>query len=158
MLRGTAQAGADGAIESATITQGRIAPGDEFRADVVNSPSLLKVSVRGAALDARAFVKSFFDGTPSGQAKDLDLDINVANVIGSNKQAIANMELTAFRRGGEMRLGSLRGRIGGGAVTATGNGGEMRLTTTDAGALVRFADLYPRLEGGSILRLCVSRE
>jgi AsmA-like C-terminal region/Protein of unknown function len=152
MMRGTAQAGADGGIQSATITQGRIASGDDFRADVVNSPTLLKVSVRGAALDARASVKSFFDGTPSGQAapKDLDLDINVANVMGANKQAIANMELTAYRRGGEMRLGTLRGRIGGGAVTATGNGGEMRLTTTDAGALARFADLYSRLEGGNL--------
>ncbi len=151
MMRGTAQAGADGAIQSATITQGRIAPGDDFKADVVNSPTLLKVSMRGAALDARAFVKSFFEGAPSGQnAKDLDLDINVANVIGANKQAIANMELTAYRRGGEMRLGTLRGRIGGGAVTATGNGGEMRLTTTDAGALARFADLYARLEGGNL--------
>ena len=116
MLRGSAQAGADGAIQSATITQARIAPGDDFRADVVNSPTLLKASVRGAALDARAAVKSFFDGTSSGQAaKDLDLDINVANVMGANKQAIANIELTAHRRGGEMRLGTLRGRIGGGA-------------------------------------------
>ena len=152
MMRGSAQAGADGAIESATITQARIAPGDDFRADVVNSPTLLKISVRGAALDGRAFVKSLFDGTPSGQAaaKDLDLDINVTNVIGANKQVINGMELTAFRRGGEMRLGSLRGRIGRGAVTATGNGGEMRLTTTDAGALVRFADLYSRLEGGDL--------
>jgi hypothetical protein len=152
MLRGSAQTGADGSIESATITQARIAPGDDFRADVVNSPALLKVSLRGAALDGRAFVKSLFDGTPSGQpaAKDLDLDINVANVIGSNKQTIANMELTAFRRGGEMRLGSLRGRIGSGQVAATGSGGEMRLTTTDAGALVRFADLYSRLEGGNL--------
>ncbi len=152
MMRGSAQAGADGAIESATITQARIAPGDDFRAEVVNSPTLLKTSVRGTALDARAFVKSLFDGTPSGQAaaKDLDLDINVTNVIGANKQVINGMELTAFRRGGEMRLGSLRGRIGRGAVTATGNGGEMRLTTTDAGALVRFADLYSRLEGGDL--------
>ncbi len=151
MLRGSAQAGADGAIQSATITQARIAPGDDFRADVVNSPTLLKASVRGAALDARAAVKSFFDGTSSGQAaKDLDLDINVANVMGANKQSIANIELTAHRRGGEMRLGTLRGRIGGGAVTATGSGGEMRLTTSDAGALARFADLYPRLEGGNL--------
>ncbi len=152
MMRGSAQAGADGAIESATITQARIAPGDDFRADVVNSQSLLKISVRGTTLDGRVFVKSLFDGTPSGQppAKDLDLDINVTNVIGANKQVINGMELTAFRRGGEMRLGSLRGRIGRGAVTATGNGGEMRLTTTDAGALVRFADLYSRLEGGDL--------
>ena len=152
MMRGSAQAGADGAIESATITQARIAPGDDFRADVVNNQSLLKISVRGTTLDGRVFVKSLFDGTPTGQppAKDLDLDINVTNVIGANKQVINGMELTAFRRGGEMRLGSLRGRIGRGAVTATGNGGEMRLTTTDAGALVRFADLYSRLEGGDL--------
>ena len=152
MMRGSARAGADGAILTATITQGRIEPGDDFRADVVNSPALLKISVRGAALDARPFVKSYFDGTPSGQpaGKDLDLDINVTNVIGANKQAIANMELTAFRRGGEMRLGTLRGRIGSGSVTANGSGGEMRLVTSDAGALARFADLYPRLEGGNL--------
>jgi AsmA-like C-terminal region/Protein of unknown function len=152
MMRGSAQLGADGEIASATITQARIAPGDDFKADVVNSSSLLKVSVRGAALDARVFVKSLFDGTSSGQppAKDLDLDLNVANVIGANKQAIANMELTASRRGGEMRLGSLRGRIGSGQVTATGSGGEMQLTTTDAGALARFADLYARLDGGDL--------
>jgi hypothetical protein len=152
MLRGSAQLSADGQIESATITQGRIAAGDDFKADVVNSQSTLKVSVRGATLDARAFVKSLFDGTPSGQpaAKDLDLDVKVASVIGANKQAINGLELTAYRRGGEMRLGTLRGRIGAGAVTATGSGGEMRLTTTDAGALARFADLYSRLEGGNL--------
>ena len=157
-MRGTAQAGADGAIQSATITQGRISPGDDFRAEVTNSPALLKVSVRGAALDARPFVKSYFAGTQSGQAaKDLDLDINVASVVGANKQAINGLEMTAFRRGGDMRLGALRGRVGSGAVTATGSGGEMRLTTTDAGALVRFADLYARLEGGDLDLILRSR-
>ena len=67
MMRGSAQTGADGSIQSATITQARIAPGDDFKADVVNSPSLLKVSVRGTALDGRVFVKSLFDATPAGQ-------------------------------------------------------------------------------------------
>jgi AsmA-like C-terminal region/Protein of unknown function len=152
MLRGSAQMGADGSIQSATIAQARIAAGDDFKADVVNSQSLLKVSVRGATLDGRVFVKSLLDGTPPGQpvAKDLDLDVKVANVAGANRQAISSMELTAFRRGGEMRLGALRGRIGAGTVTATGNGGETRLMTTDAGALARFADLYARLEGGNL--------
>ncbi len=158
MMRGSAQTGADGSIQTATITQARIAPGDDFKADVVNG-QLLKVSVRGATLDARASVKTLFDGTPSGQppAKDLDLDVKVATVTGANKQAISGMELTAFRRAGEMRLGSLRGRIGGGAITATGNGGETRLTTTDAGALARFADLYGRLEGGDLNLVLRSR-
>jgi hypothetical protein len=159
MLRGSAQMDPAGAIESATITQARIAPGDDFKVEVVNSADSLKASVRGASLDARAFVKSVLEGASSGQttAKDFDLDAKIGSVIGSNKQTITNMELTAFRRGGETRLGSLRGRVGGGAVTATGSGGETRIATSDAGALLRFANLYSHLEGGDLNLLLRSR-
>jgi len=148
-----------GAVASATMTQARIAAGDDFKFDVVNSQSLLKVSARGASLDARAFVKSILEGASSGQtaAKDFDLDAKIASVTGSNKQTITNMELTASRRGGETRLGSLRGRIGAGAVMATGSGGETRIATSDAGALVRFANLYSHLEGGDLNLLLRSR-
>ena len=159
MFRGSAQMDPAGAIESATITQARIAAGDDFKVDVVNGQSSLKISARGASLDARAFVKSILEGTSSGQtaAKDFDLDAKIASVTGSNKQAITNMELTASRRGGATRLGSLRGRIGAGAVTATGSGGETRITTSDAGALLRFANLYSHLEGGDLNLLLRSR-
>jgi Protein of unknown function/AsmA-like C-terminal region len=158
-FRGSAQMDPSGAVESATITQGRIAPGDDFKVDAVNGPASLKLSVRGVSLDARAFVKSILEGTSSGHAatKDFDLDAKIANVAGSNKQAITNMELTASRRGGETRLGSLRGRIGAGAVMATGSGGETRITTSDAGALLRFANLYSHLEGGDLNLLLRSR-
>jgi hypothetical protein len=159
MFRGSAQMDPAGAIESATITQARIAAGDDFKFDVVNGESSLKVSARGASLDARAFVKSILEGGSSGQSatKDFDLDARIASVTGSNKQAITNMELTASRRGGETRLGNLRGRIGGGAVTATGSGGETRISTSDAGALLRFANLYSHLEGGDLNLLLRSR-
>ncbi|HKI16002.1 MAG TPA: DUF3971 domain-containing protein, partial [Roseiarcus sp.] len=75
MMRGSAEVGADGAMQSAKITQARIAPGDNFAVNVVNGPSGLKVSVRGTTLDARAFVKSLIDGgaaTPS-EGKNLDI-------------------------------------------------------------------------------------
>ncbi len=159
MLRGSAQMDPDGAVESATITQARIAPGDDFKVDVVNGPASMKASVRGVSLDARAFVKSLLEGTSSGQGgtKDFDIDAKIATVMGANKQAITNMELTASRRAGETRLGNLRGRIGGGAVTATGNGGETRIATSDAGALLRFANLYSHLEGGDLNLLLRSR-
>ena len=159
MFRGSAQMDPAGAIESATITQARIAAGDDFKVDVVNGEFSLKISARGASLDARAFVKSILEGGSSGQsaAKDFDLDAKIASVTGSNKQAITNMELTASRRGGETRLGSLRGRIGGGTVTATGSGGETRITASDAGVLVRFANLYSHLEGGDLNLLLRSR-
>ena len=151
MMRGSAQMDSGGAVQSATISEARIAPGDDFKVDVVNGPTSLKASVRGTSLDARAFVKSLWEGTSSGQsAKDFDLDAKFSSIMGANKQAMTGVELTAFRRGGETRLGSLRGRIGGGAVMATGTGAETRLATSDAGALLRFADLYSRLEGGNL--------
>ena len=152
MMRGSAQIGVDGVIQSATITSARIAPGDDFKADIVNGPTALKISAHGASLDARAFVKSLWDGSPAGQgaAKDFDLDARIATVQGANKQTITGMELTAARRAGETRVGSLKGRIGDGRVTATGSGGETRLVTSDAGALLRFANLYSRLEGGDL--------
>ena len=68
MMRGSAQAGADGAIQSATITQARIAPGDDFKADVVNSPRCSRSRCAGRRSTPALFVKSLFDGTPSGQA------------------------------------------------------------------------------------------
>jgi hypothetical protein len=159
MFRGSAQMDPDGAVASATITQARIAPGDDFKVDVVNGAASLKISARGASLDSRAFVKSILEGSSSGQtaAKDFDLDAKIASVAGSSKQAITNMELTASRRGGETRLGSLRGRIGDGAVMATGSDGETRITTSDAGALLRFANLYSHLEGGDLNLLLRSR-
>jgi hypothetical protein len=159
MFRGSAQMDPAGAVVSATMTQARIAAGDDFKVDVVNGQSSLKISARGASLDARAFVKSILEGASPGQtaAKDFDLDAKIASVTGSNKQAITNMELTASRRGGETRLGNLRGRIGGGAVMATGSGGETRIVTSDAGALVRFANLYSHLEGGDLNLLLRSR-
>jgi hypothetical protein len=152
MMRGSAQIGADGAVQSATITQARIAPGDDFKADIVNGPTSLKISARGPSLDGRAFVKSLWDAPRAGPSatKDFDLDARIATVQGANKQTITGMDLTASRRGGETRLGSLRGRIGDGMVMATGSGGETRLVTSDAGALLRFANLYSRLEGGNL--------
>ena len=40
---------------------------------------------------------------------------------------------------------------------ATGSGGETRITTSDAGALLRFANLYSHLEGGDLNLLLRSR-
>ncbi len=152
-MHGSASLGPDGSIMSAKITQARISPGDDFKADIVNGPNVVKATVRGATLDARPFIKSLLNaGSPSQTgSKDLDIDVKIANVAGANKQSIGGFELEASRRSGDTRLALLRGRIGTGAVNASrGIVGELRLTTSDAGALVRFADLYSRMEGGSL--------
>jgi hypothetical protein len=151
-FHGSADVGPDGSILSAKITQARLSPGDDLKADIANSPAGLKATVRGTALDGRPFIRSLWDAGPSQPgARDFDLDVKIASVTGANRQSIAGLELQALRRSGDVRLAFLRGHIGAGIVGAGREpGGDLRLTTTDAGALARFADLYSRMEGGSL--------
>jgi len=153
LLRGTADVDVDGAILGAKFAQARISPGDDFKVDAVNSPKAVKATVRGASLDARPFIKSLTEsGSPAQSgAKDFDIDMKIGSVGGANRQAISGLELAAARRGGQDRLTSLRGRIGQGSVGATRTPeGDLRLVATDAGAVLKFVDLYSRMEGGAL--------
>ena len=84
---------ADGAFQSAKLTQLRLSPADELKAEIENEDSAVKATVRGAALDARSLVKGFFRaGGPPGGGKDkeIDLDVKIASVTGSNFKRWAN--------------------------------------------------------------------
>ena len=103
--------------------------------------ALLKVSVRGTTLDARAFVKSILDGTlvrtnrrEGFRPRRQDRERRRRQQAGDHRTWSSPRSAAAARRDSE----ALRGRIGSGAVTATGSGGETRITTTDAGALAPF--------------------
>ena len=153
LIRGSADAAADGSIQAARLTQARISAGDDFKADIVNSANVIKATVRGSTLDARPFIKSLTEAGATSQAggPDFDMDLKIATAIGANKQTIGNLELNASRRGGDDRVTLLHGRIGQGVVSASRDaGGDLRLTSNDAGALARFADLYSRMEGGNL--------
>ncbi|WP_210208886.1 AsmA-like C-terminal domain-containing protein [Roseiarcus fermentans] len=152
-LRGSADVAVDGAIQSARFTQARLSPGDNLQAEVVNGAGAIRATVRGSTLDARPLIKSITDqgSTSQPDGKDFDLDMKVANVTGANRQAISGLDLIFSRRGGDDRLASLKGRIGQGTLAAgRGQDGVLRLTTSDAGALAKFVDLYARLEGGDL--------
>ncbi len=153
LARGSADAAADGSILEARLTQARISAGDDFKVDIVNTLDVVKATVRGSTLDARPFIRSLTAGGSSSQTggRDFDIDMKIASVIGANKQSINGLELNLSRRGGEDRIALLRGRIGQGGVIASGApGGSLRLASGDAGALMRFADLYSRMEGGNL--------
>ncbi len=150
--RGTAQLGTDGALQNVKLSQLRLAAADDLKLDVQNGATSAKASLRGATLDARNLVKGFLNaGGPPGGGKDLDLDVKVANVIGSNSQALGQFELTGAWRGGEMKDLQAHGRIGNGTLTAEQDDlGVLRARVTDAGAMTKFLDLYTHMEGGKL--------
>jgi Protein of unknown function/AsmA-like C-terminal region len=148
-LKGSALMSSEGSLVSAKLTQVRLSPGDDLKADIATGDSGLKITARGAALDARPILKGLLAAGPPGGAKDFDLDLKVASVTGANKQALSQVELALARRDGETRDLRLNAVLGVGALTArSGEGGALRVQGADAGALLKFLDYYPRMEKG----------
>jgi len=149
-LKGSAQMSSEGSFVSAKLTQLRLSPGDDLKADVAAGDSGLKITARGATLDARPILKGLFAAGPPGGAKDFDLDLKVASVTGANKQALSQVDLALARRDGQTRDVRLDASLGVGALTArSGEGGAIRVQGADAGALLKFLDYYPRMEKGA---------
>jgi Protein of unknown function/AsmA-like C-terminal region len=149
-IKGSAQLTSDGALAAAKLTQLRMSPGDDLKADVTVGDSGLKVVVRGAALDVRPVLKGLFTGSQSGELKNLDLDLKVASVIGSNKQALSQVDLAVGRRDGQIQQFRLAAGLGGGTLSVRREeGGNLRVQGADAGALLKFFDFYNRMEKGA---------
>jgi hypothetical protein len=151
VIRGSAQFAADGALVSAKLPQFRLLAADDLRVDVEDAPDALKATVRGATLDARGLIKGFLGGgAPSGAGKDIDVDVKIATVVGADGQSIKDFEMTGVWRGA-MRAMQAKARIGEGTLSAQQDElGALRARVTDAGALARFLDIYPRMEGGTL--------
>jgi Protein of unknown function/AsmA-like C-terminal region len=150
-LKGSAQLSNDGSLVSAKLLQVRLSPGDDLKAEVAPGDSGLKITVRGASLDARPILKGLFAAGPPSGAKDFDLDLKVASVAGANKQALSQVDLGLSRRDGQTQQFRLNAVLGGGALTArSGEGGSIRVQGADAGALLKFLDFYTRMEKGAL--------
>ncbi len=141
-----------GAFVSAKLSQARLSATDDFKADIAASDSGLKIAIRGAALDARALLKSLTaHGLASGSRANFEIDLKVANAAGANRQVLRQFELTASHRNGALAQLSAKGALGTGPITVLRLAdGTTTLHAGDAGALVKFFDFYPHMEGGSI--------
>jgi hypothetical protein len=165
-MRGTASFSPDGNLEKADITTLKFSQGDDARAQLERIGGVYKVNVRGNVLDARPFLKSLSAGpTSSGpsaasrereprEQKDIDLDMAVNIVTGHNDEALTNGSLRVSSRSRELRHLQLSGRFRSAPVSAqltrAARGSVVTLQSDDAGATLRFADIYKRMVGGQL--------
>jgi uncharacterized protein DUF3971 len=168
-LRGAVEVDSSNELVSVNFPTFGLTEGDKASLKADRGPDgALRVVMRGEIFDGRSFVKSSISGAsdPKQRAqRDLDLDIKVSRVLGHLGEALRSVEMKMSRRSGQIRsfalnaiLGrdtplkadmrdardvrDLRGRTGGGPV--------LYLDTNDAGALLRFTDTYPRMNGGHL--------
>ncbi|MCJ2011614.1 hypothetical protein MKK53_03610 [Methylobacterium sp. J-076] len=158
-IRGSAAISAEGGLERAELTSVKLSPGDDLRVVVDRAGSGYKVAVRGAVADARPFLKSLSGpegkSTKDANPKDIDADIQVPIVTGFNDEAITNANVKLSLRGHDLRSGTISGRFRASPLVATVTRGERGMPTlavesADAGATLRFLDIYRRMYGGRL--------
>jgi len=151
VARGAAQFGSDGALQNVKLSEFKLAAADDLKLDVEGG-AVMKVSVRGGAIDARNLIKTVL-GKDSGAAsvKDLDVDAKISSANGFGGETLSQAEFSLVKRGGVTRSVSALGKLGKGGLTVSkGESGVLELKGADAGALARFLDFYNRIDGGAI--------
>ena len=160
-IRGTASFNEEGSLEKADIASLKFSPSDDMRAQLERNAGGYKVTARGNMLDARPFLRSLTStasssnsGNASRDERDLELDLAVNIVTGFNNEALTGGSLKVLTRNREIRQLQLNGRFRSSPVTAqltrSGRNPVIVLQSDDAGATLRFADLYNRMVGGQL--------
>jgi hypothetical protein len=161
-VKGTIELDGSGDLQSANFPAYGFSDGDKVTLKAERSQEgALRVTMRGDVYDGRAFIKSLTGKSSASQvnkrsSSDVDLDVKVGAVLGFNGEALSNVDLKMSRRAGEIRTLGLNAKVGRegvltGELHGRSDGHEaVYLRTTDAGALFRVTDVYPRMSGGQM--------
>jgi hypothetical protein len=162
-VKGSVELDGSGEVAAAHFPVFGMSSDDKASLKVERQPDgVLKVTMRGDVYDGRTFVKSVMGGNAQADTKqhrainDLDLDVKLAAVAGFHGEALRGLDLRMQKRAGLVKsfalnakhgvdatlLGDMRGRAGSRQV--------LYFESSDAGALLRFTDTYPRMVGGQM--------
>jgi hypothetical protein len=148
-------------LTNASFPQVRLNRGDDFSVDIVRSGRGYAIDVQGETLDARSLIKALratseaAAGGSGGEPVPISLDLDVANVTGFGNETLRNVVIAYSGAGATIENLSATATTGSGAKLEVnhgiGQGGRyLRADTGDAGAVLRFLDLYGRMEGGRL--------
>jgi hypothetical protein len=161
-IRGHASLGAEGGLERAELTTLKLSPGDDMNAQVERSGGAFKVMLRGNVGDARPVIKSL-TASPAGSQKaraggdtDVDVDLALNIMTGHNEEALTGVTARVSARRSELRSLQFNGRFRRATVEAQlarrDPGAPVLIVQSgDAGATLRFLDLYKRMVGGTLV-------
>lgn len=160
VMKGTLELDDKGDLIAANFPTYQASDGDKASLRAEKMPDgAIRITMRGDVFDGRGFIKSAMGSSNTDKKRrtgDFELDLKLGVVVGHNGEAMRGVDVKLARRGGVIRtfalsgklgrdtpiLGDLRGRSSGRVV--------MYVETADAGALLRFADTYSKVQGGKL--------
>ena len=149
----------NGALSSARFSKVALNRGDDIAVSVKRSGKSYAVDVSGESLDARSLIMQFtsdVDTATKGAGSDaISVSADVKSLTGFHDETLSNLKLNYSAAGSTVNgLEVSASASSGAAITitnTTGDGGRaLKVKSADAGAILRFLNIYEHMEGGAI--------
>ena len=157
-LRGDAEIGSEGQFVQGRFPTFRISANDEMRVDLDRVGQVNKIQIRATQMDLRPFLKQELSSSsaPSNAMGDLDIDLKAGVLTGYLNQSMQQADLRLSNRNGDIRDFRLTAKFEQQLVSGQMGKGDtgqpaILIESGNAGDLLRFLDLYRRMQGGRIL-------
>ncbi|WP_372422988.1 AsmA-like C-terminal domain-containing protein [Salinarimonas chemoclinalis] len=153
LLRGGGRLGPDGALRSLDLGTARLSRGDDATVSVSRGEGgAWAVRLTGAVFDLRPIMTVLRDDGGDGGGADVDatLDARVDILGGFGGEVLTNVAARLRIVDGAVREGTLDASHPRGPMNARVVDGRLAMETADAGATLRFLDVYERMVGGRL--------
>jgi hypothetical protein len=155
----------DGSLTSADFSNVKLSPGDDFSVSLKRAKGIYDISIGGAVADFRPVITKLRSGSKGSgptlggggkQEVGATLRAKLDRATGFNDESLGNVSLLFSIRDGKIVSADLSAVTGSGqaVVSEMSRGDTISITSGDAGALIRFTNLYSNMRGGLLnLRL-----
>lgn len=161
LVRGSATFDDKGGLVAGVFPAYNLSDGDRVNIRIERAGNGHRVIGRGEMIDARHLIKSLSEPVrpgalaPAAAPTEVDIDFKANALVGGNGEVIRQFEMRMVRQGQTIRSLTASGRVGRDApfaIEQRGQGNTQRLAVSsgDAGALLRFLDIYRTLQGGTL--------
>jgi hypothetical protein len=148
-------------LATADLTSVMLAAGDSFAVSIKRQKSGYGVVINGASADIRSVIDGLKTPGAGGSggsvsdasAKRISITASLDQVQGFHTETLSNVDLSYTARGKaieglKLKAVTASGQAVVGDLVASGADNVVQLTSGDAGALARFADIYANMRGG----------
>lgn len=140
-------------LVSGKFSRVKLSPADNFAIALQRRSGGLSIDVTGSSIDAKPFIsqaKSSGGGEVEEKTSNL-ITAQIDKAVGYNKETLRGLDLKLVTSSGRISTLTLSGVTSSEqalVIRKDTDSGAMEITSGDAGAVARFADLYRNMNGG----------
>ncbi|MGL3605525.1 hypothetical protein ACSV9I_03320 [Rhizobium sp. G187] len=144
-------------LVAANLSRVKLSPGDEVALKISQAKGRYSVTATGASFDARSLIskakKPSDSSGGSGGGASIRVEAQLDRVVGFGNEQLSGVSVIYAARGSRVTGVDFSGVTGRGQALVAklrdqDDQRELTMTSSDAGAVVRFLDIYNRLSGG----------